>query len=79
MALETLIETIAKALVQYPDEVEVGVFDEDDNSIVVELRVAPEDVGKVIGRDGRTAQHMRTLLSATTSKMGRRAHLDILD
>jgi len=78
MASKTLIETIAKALVQYPDEVHVAEFD-DDNSSVVELRVAREDIGKVIGRDGRTAQHIRTLLTASAAKMGRRAHLDIMD
>jgi len=78
MASKTLIETIAKALVQHPDEVHVAEFD-DDNSSVVELRVAREDIGKVIGRDGRTAQHIRTLLTASAAKMGRRAHLDIMD
>ena len=45
----------------------------------IELRVAREDIGKVIGKDGRTAQSIRTLLNAAASKAGRRAHLDILD
>ena len=79
MDLGTLIETIARGLVQYPDEVEVDEFDSDGNNTVVELRVAREDLGKVIGRDGRTAQDMRTLLNAASAKLGRRAHLDIID
>ncbi|PKN36338.1 MAG: RNA-binding protein [Deltaproteobacteria bacterium HGW-Deltaproteobacteria-20] len=78
MALRTLIETIARSLVEYPDEVEVAEIDGDHNTII-ELRVAREDLGKVIGRDGRTAQSMRTLLTAASSKVGRRAHLDIID
>lgn len=78
MALRTLIETIARSLVEYPDEVEVVEIDGEHNTII-ELRVAREDLGKVIGRDGRTAQSMRTLLTAASSKVGRRAHLDIID
>ncbi len=78
MALHTLIETIAKQLVDYPDDVDVEEIDGDNNT-VIELRVAREDLGKVIGRDGRTAQSMRTLLTAASSKLGRRAHLDIID
>jgi uncharacterized protein len=78
MALHNLIETIARALVEYPDEVDVAEVDGDHNTII-ELRVAREDLGKVIGRDGRTAQSMRTLLTAASSKVGRRAHLDIID
>ena len=78
MALRDLIETIAKNLVEFPGEVEVAEYDS-GNSTVVELRVAKEDLGKVIGRDGRTAQHMRTLLTAAAAKVGCRAHLDIVD
>jgi len=50
-----------------------------DNNTVIELRVAKDDVGKVIGKEGRTAQSMRTLLTAVSTKLGRRAHLDIVD
>jgi hypothetical protein len=50
-----------------------------ENNSLIELRVAKEDVGKVIGKEGRTAQSMRTLLSAMSTKLGRRAHLDIVD
>lgn len=78
MAFQSLIETIARSLVEYPDEVEVAEIDGEHNTII-ELRVAREDLGKVIGRDGRTAQSMRTLLTAASSKVGRRAHLDIID
>lgn len=78
MALKDLIATVAEALVDDPDAVEVEEVDE-DNGVTVELRVAPDDIGKVIGKDGRTAQSMRALLSAAAAKQGCRAHLDILD
>jgi predicted RNA-binding protein YlqC (UPF0109 family) len=78
MALKPLIERIAKALVDDPDGVEVTEIDNDKNTIV-ELRVAEGDIGKVIGKDGRTAQSIRTILVAASTKIGRRAHLDILD
>ncbi|HQP36908.1 MAG TPA: KH domain-containing protein [Polyangiaceae bacterium] len=78
MSYKELITTIAKALVDHPDEVSVSEADA-DNALVIELRVAREDLGKVIGRDGRTAQSMRTLLTAASSRGGRRVHLDILD
>ena len=78
MALDELIETIAQALVDEPDEVEVREIGEDQNCLI-ELRVAPSDIGKVIGKEGRTAQSMRTLLTAASTKLGRRAHLDIVD
>jgi predicted RNA-binding protein YlqC (UPF0109 family) len=78
MAFQSLIETIARSLVEFPDEVEVAEIDGEHNTII-ELRVAREDLGKVIGRDGRMAQSMRTLLTAASSKVGRRAHLDIID
>lgn len=77
MAAKDLIETIARALVDEPNSVEVTEIDA-DRSTVVELRVAQGDVGKVIGKDGRTAQSIRTLLSAVSTP-GRRIHLDILD
>lgn len=76
--LEELISTIARALVDDPDAVEVREVDGDHNP-VIELKVAKADIGKVIGKDGRTAQSMRTLLSAACLKAGRRVHLDIVD
>ena len=78
MALKELIETIAKALVDDPEAVEVTEI-EGEHNLLIELRVAKDDVGKVIGREGRTAQSMRTILTAVSTKLGRRAHLDIVD
>jgi len=78
MSLKELISTIAKALVDNPDAVEVTEIEGEHNSLI-ELRVAKEDIGKVIGREGRTAQSMRTILTAASSKLGRRSHLDIVD
>jgi predicted RNA-binding protein YlqC (UPF0109 family) len=78
MALKELILTIAEALVDEPDSVEVTEIDNDHNC-VIELKVAKNDIGKVIGKDGRTAQSMRTILAAASIKQGRRAHLDIVD
>jgi predicted RNA-binding protein YlqC (UPF0109 family) len=76
--LKELIRSIAVELVDHPDEVEVTEIAGDHNS-VIELRVARDDVGKVIGREGRTAQSMRTILAAVSTKSGRRVHLDIVD
>ncbi len=76
--MKELISTIARALVDEPDSVEVKEIESDNNSLI-ELRVAKDDIGKVIGRDGRTAQSMRTILSAASTKLGRRTHLDIVD
>ena len=78
MPLKDLIATVAEALVDDPDAVEVEEI-EDDRGVIVELRVAQGDIGKVIGKDGRTAQSMRALLNAAAQKQGCRAHLDILD
>ena len=78
MPLKELINTIAQALVDDPDSVEVREIEGDQNSLI-ELRVAKGDIGKVIGKEGRTAQSMRTILTAASTKLGRRAHLDIVD
>ncbi|MBX3272855.1 MAG: KH domain-containing protein [Sandaracinaceae bacterium] len=76
--LAELIDYVARALVDEPDDVSVEAV-EGDRAIILELSVAPEDLGKVIGKDGRTARAMRTLLSATSARMRRRAILDILE
>ena len=76
--LKELIRTIAVELVDHPDQVEVREITTENNS-VIELRVAKEDIGKVIGKEGRTAQSMRAILSAASTKLGKRAHLDIVD
>ena len=78
MALKELIAPLARALVDDPEGVEVVEVDGERNP-VIELLVADGDVGKVIGKDGRTAQSIRTILVAASTKLGRRAHLDILD
>jgi predicted RNA-binding protein YlqC (UPF0109 family) len=78
MPLKELIRSIAVELVDHPDQVVVTEIPGDNNSLI-ELRVAKEDIGKVIGKEGRTAQSMRTLLAALSTKIGRRAHLDIVD
>ena len=78
MAFKELIRAIAIELVDQPDEVVVTEIATENNSLV-ELRVSKNDIGKVIGKDGRTAQSMRTLLSALAAKVGSRAHLDIVD
>ena len=78
MPLKDLIRTIATELVDHPDQVVVTEIASEHNSLI-ELRVAKDDVGKVIGKEGRTAQSMRTLLTAVSTKVGRRAHLDIVD
>ncbi len=77
-ALKDLIHAIAVELVDHPEEVDVSEVAGDHNS-VIELRVARDDIGKVIGKEGRTAQSMRTILTAVSTKLGRRAHLDIVD
>jgi predicted RNA-binding protein YlqC (UPF0109 family) len=78
MSLTGLVTTIAKALVDEPDEVEVSEV-ADGNGATLELRVAKADIGKVIGKDGRTAQSIRAVLAAAAQKAGRRVQLDILD
>lgn len=77
-SLVDLVELIAKSLVDQPDQVVVREAP-GDRFPRIELTVAREDIGKVIGKDGRTAQSIRMLLSAAASKAGKRVHLDILD
>ena len=76
--LQDLIAYIASSLVDDPDSVEVNVVEE-DRAVVLELTVAPDDLGKVIGKEGRTARAMRTLLAATSARLHKRAILDILE
>ena len=73
-----LIAFIAKALVDAPDEVEVELVDE-ETQLVVELTVAETDLGKVIGKQGKTARALRTLLSAAAQKSNKRVVLEILE
>ena len=76
--LKELIEMIAKALVDSPEQVEVSELEGEQTS-VIELRVAKEDLGKVIGKQGRTARAMRTILSAASTKIRKRAVLEIIE
>lgn len=73
-----LIEYVAKSLVDDPSAVSVQEV-EGDKSTIIELRVAQSDIGKVIGKYGRIAKALRTVLSASTSKSGKRYSLEILD
>ena len=77
-SLKEVVETIAKALVDHPGDVAISEID-GDGATVLELRVASEDLGKVIGKQGRTARAMRTLLRATGMKFRRRFVLEILE
>jgi predicted RNA-binding protein YlqC (UPF0109 family) len=77
-SLKEVVETIAKALVDSPDEVAVNEID-GEATIVLELRVAPQDLGKVIGKQGRTARAIRTLLRAAGMKLKKRFVLEILE
>ena len=76
--MKELVEMIAKALVDLPDEVSVRAID-GEQSTVLELKVAPSDLGKVIGKQGRTARSIRTLLGAAGMKLKRRFTLEILE
>ena len=76
--MKELIEYIAKVLVDKPDEVRVTELEGRQTS-VIELRVAKEDLGKVIGKQGRTARAMRTILGAASTKMKKRSVLEILE
>lgn len=76
--MKALIETMSKALVDRPEEVSVNEIT-GEKTTVYELKVAPGDLGKVIGREGKTAQAMRTILSAAGTKLGKRCVLEILE
>ncbi len=76
--MKELLEYVAKALVDHPDDVDVTVI-EGENTKVLELRVHQDDMGQVIGKQGRTAKAMRTLLSAAATKLDIRAVLEIVE
>lgn len=79
--LQKLIEAMAKALVDEPEEVIVEEFEDEDEqgTMVLELTVAQKDLGKVIGKQGRTAKSMRTILAAAAAKLNMRYVLDIIE
>ena len=76
--MKELVETVIKSLVDNPDEVKVNQID-GENSTIMEVRVAQSDLGKVIGKQGRTAMAIRTILSAIGMKERRRYNLEILE
>lgn len=76
--MKELVEAIARALVDNPDQVQVRAV-EGEQVTVLELRVAPTDLGKVIGRQGRTAKSIRTILGAAGMKLKKRLTLEILE
>jgi hypothetical protein len=76
--MKELIQYIAQALVDYPDQVEVNEV-EGERTSVIELRVAQSDLGKVIGKQGKTARAMRTILSAASAKLKKRSVLEIIE
>jgi predicted RNA-binding protein YlqC (UPF0109 family) len=78
MGVRDLVQEIAKALVDIPDQVNVNEV-QGEQATILELRVAPSDLGKVIGKQGRTARSIRTLLGAVGMKLNRRFTLEILE
>jgi uncharacterized protein len=78
MEMKELITYIAKALVDHPEAVEVSEVEGEQTS-VIELKVAKDDLGKVIGKQGRTARAMRTILSAASTKVRKRSVLEIIE
>lgn len=76
--MKELLEYMAKALVDNPDDVEIEAI-EGERSVILQLRVNPDDVGKVIGKQGRIAQALRTVVKAVATKQGKNAIVEILD
>ena len=77
--MKDLLEYLARALVDEPDRVSVEEFEEDDGTLVLELSVGDDDYGQVIGRGGRTAQALRTVIKAAAVKDNRRVLVDIVE
>ena len=77
--MEELLAYLARSLVDDPSAVDVESFEEDDGTIVLELHVAPDDTGKVIGRGGRTVAALRTVMKAAAVREERRVLVDVVD
>jgi len=77
--VKDLIEFLVRALVDAPDEVSVESYEDDDGTVVYEVRVAEDDVGKVIGRSGRTVNALRAVVRAAAMRDGRRVLVDVVD
>ena len=78
IAMKDLVLYMARALVDHPEKVEVNAV-EGENSVILELKVAPDDVGKVIGKGGQTAKAMRKVLSAAATKLRKKSMLQIVE
>lgn len=76
--LESLLLFLARSLVDEPEEVEVSA-NEEDSQVELELRVAPDDVGRVIGRQGRVVKSIRTVMRASAAKLGKRVSVEVKD
>ncbi len=74
--LAELVESVVEPLIEYPDELEVASYIEEDDSILIEIRVNPDDCGKVIGRQGRVIKSIRTLARAAATRKGS-SHVDV--
>jgi predicted RNA-binding protein YlqC (UPF0109 family) len=77
--VEDLLEYLARALVDKPEEVSVESFEEDDGTVVLELHVAEDEAGKVIGRGGRTVAALRAVMKAASVRHGHRVLVDVFD
>jgi len=75
--MKELLEYMARKLVDNPEEVEVSQV-EGERTVILELRVNPDDMGKIIGKQGRIAQAVRTLMKAKATKEGKKIHLEII-
>ena len=75
--MKELVEVIAKSLVEHPDEV-VVTENEKEDAVIIELKVGPSDMGKVIGRQGRIAKAIRTVVKASSSNISKKVIVDIL-
>lgn len=77
--MNDLVDFLARALVDDPEAVSVDAFEEDDGTVVYEVTVAEDDVGKIIGRSGRTVNALRAVVRAAAVRDGRRVLVDIVD
>ncbi|HEY5533263.1 MAG TPA: KH domain-containing protein [Candidatus Anoxymicrobiaceae bacterium] len=76
--MKELLDYLARALVDHPDDVQIEMI-EGERSVILQLKVHPDDIGKVIGKQGRIAQALRTLVKAAATKQGKNAIVEILD
>jgi len=77
--VEDLLEYLARSLVDEPDEVSVDAFEEDDGTVVLEVSVAEDEAGKVIGKGGRTIAALRTVVKASAVRENKRVVVDVID